>query len=345
MPPHGIRTPKPTMRDVGILAGVSQSTVSHVVNQTGKIPEETEKRVREAIRELGYRPNETARNLRLSRSHTIGMVTDRIASSPFAGRVLRGAEEFAWERGYLLLLVDAKEDPSIESAAVDTLLARQVDGMLYAAMSWRGVDASAGFTKLPSLLVNAWPSGSRKIPAIVPAETEGGRLAASAVIEAGHRKIAFLGGPQDDPARIEREAGFRKAMAEAGLSVNERWVLAGDYQIGTGHALTHELLSSGEPPTAVVCGNDRMAVGAITAALELGLRVPEDLSVVGYDDQEDLADQIAPALTTVTIPHYEMGRTAVERLLAALDSGRAPKGATIRGRLVRRNSVAAPAAP
>lgn len=332
------------MRDVGILAGVSQSTVSHVVNQTGKIPEETEKRVREAIRELGYRPNETARNLRLSRSHTIGMVTDRIASSPFAGRVLRGAEEFAWERGYLLLLVDAKEDPSIESAAVDTLLARQVDGMLYAAMSWRGVDASPGFTKLPSLLVNAWASGSRKIPAIVPAETEGGRLAASAVIEAGHRKIAYLGGPQDDPARIEREAGFRKAMAEAGLTVNERWVLSGDYQIGSGHALTHQLLATAEPPSAVVCGNDRMAVGAITAALERGLHVPDDLSVVGYDDQEDLADQITPALTTVTIPHYEMGRTAVEHLLDALDNARAPKGATVPGSLVRRASIAAPAA-
>lgn len=331
------------MRDVGILAGVSQSTVSHVVNQTGKIPEETEKRVREAIRELGYRPNETARNLRLSRSHTIGMVTDRIASSPFAGRVLRGAEEFAWERGYLLLLVDAKEDPSIESAAVDTLLARQVDGMLYAAMAWRGVDAPAGLAKIPSLLVNAWPSGSLKIPAIVPTETEGGRLAASTVIEAGHRRIAYLGGPQDDPARVEREAGFRKAMAEAGLAVNEAWVLSGDYQISSGHALTLRLLSSAEPPTAVVCGNDRMAVGAITAALEKGLRVPEDLSVVGYDDQEDLADQITPALTTVTIPHYEMGRTAVEHLLEALDSGLPPRGATIPGTLVRRGSVAAPA--
>jgi LacI family transcriptional regulator len=106
------------MWDVGRMAGVSQSTVSHVVNRTGKIPEETEERVRAAIRELGYRPNETALNLRLKRSHTIGLVTDAIASSPFAGRVLRGAQEFAWERGYLLLLVDAHDDPTIESAAV-----------------------------------------------------------------------------------------------------------------------------------------------------------------------------------------------------------------------------------
>jgi LacI family transcriptional regulator len=333
------------MKDVGLLAGVSQSTVSHVVNRTGKIPEETEQRVRAAIEELGYRPNETARNLRLRRSRTIGMVTDAIASSPFAGRVLRGAEELAWERGYLLLLVDATEDPSIESAAVDTLLARQVDGMLYASMSWRGVDMPAGFTKLPSLLVNAWPSGSRKIPAIVPAETEGGRLAASTVIQAGHRRISYLGGPKDDAARIEREAGFRKAMAEAGLPVEERWVLSGDYHLHSGYVLALGLLDRPDRPTALVCGNDRMAVGAMMAARECGLAVPGDVSIVGYDDQEDLAEQVVPALTTVSIPHYEMGRAAVENLLDALATGRRPLGETVPGVLIERHSVAPPPAP
>lgn len=333
------------MRDVGLLAGVSQSTVSHVVNRTGRIPEETEKRVRAAIEELGYRPNETARNLRLSRSRTIGLVTDAIASSPFAGRVLRGAEEYAWEQGYLLLLVDTKEDPSLESAAVEMLRARQVDGMLYAAMAWRGVDVPAGLAKLPSLLVNAWPSGAYKVPAIVPAEAAGGRLAAQAVIEAGHRRIAFLGGMEDDPARIEREAGFREALSEAGIAPCEKWILSGDYRIGSGHALAHALLGEAERPTALVCGNDRMAVGAITAALERGLRVPQDVSIVGYDDQEDLADQISPGLTTVSIPHYEMGRIAVMHLLDALASGSAPVGATVPSFLVRRGSVAPPPGP
>ncbi|WP_334171214.1 substrate-binding domain-containing protein [Sinomonas sp.] len=177
-----------------------------------------------------------------------------------------------------------------------------MDCLLYAAMHWQGVDAPTGFTKLPSLLVNAWPLGPRKIAAIVRAEAEGGRLAAEAAIKPGHRRIAFLGGPRDDPARIEREAGFRKAMAEARLPVDEQWVLSGDYRIGGGHALARLLLGRAQPPTALICGNDRMAVGAIAAALEQGLRVPEDLSIVGYDDQEDLADQITPALTTVAIP-------------------------------------------
>jgi LacI family transcriptional regulator len=336
---------KPTMRDVGLLAGVSQSTVSHVVNRTGKIPAETEIRVHAAIAKLGYRPNETARNLRLRRSRTIGLVTDTIASSPFAGRVLRGAEELAWSRGYLLLLIDAEDDAALESAAVDTLLSRQVDGMLYAAMSWREVDAPASFTKLPSLLINAWPSPKRAVPAIVPAETAGGRLAAQAVIDAGHRRIAFLGGFKGDPAREEREIGFRDALGAAGIKVNEAWILSGDYRIRSGHHLTRSLLDQPDPPTALVCGNDRMAVGAVMAAMERGLRVPRDLSVVGYDDQEDLADQIVPALTTVSIPHYEMGRTAVDHLLDALASGSRPVGATVPGALIPRDSVAPPPRP
>ncbi|MDQ4501057.1 LacI family DNA-binding transcriptional regulator [Sinomonas sp. ASV322] len=333
---------KPTMMDVGRLAGVSQSTVSHVVNRTGKIPEDTEQRVWAAINELGYQPNETARNLRLRRSRTIGLVTDRIASSPFAGRVLVGAQDYAWDNGYLLLLIDSRQDSKIESAAIDSLLSRQVDGMLYAAMSWREVDLPASFAKLPSLLINAWPSARRDYPAIVPDEVAGGRLAAHAVVEAGHRRIAYIGGPQDDPARIEREIGFREELASARVPVDESWILTGDYQISTGHSLTHRLLEAVERPTAIVCGNDRMAVGAITAALECGLRVPRDLSIVGYDDQEQFAAEMHPALTTVSIPHYAMGRAAVERLLDSLHTGQPPLGATIPGELIRRDSVAAP---
>ncbi|MEA5457357.1 LacI family DNA-binding transcriptional regulator [Sinomonas sp. JGH33] len=333
---------KPTMMDVGRLAGVSQSTVSHVVNRTGKIPEETEQRVRAAIEELGYQPNETARNLRLRRSRTIGLVTDRIASSPFAGRVLVGAQDYAWENGYLLLLIDSRQDTRIESAAIDSLLSRQVDGMLYAAMAWREVDLPASFAKLPSLLINAWPSARRDYPAIVPDEVAGGRLAARAVIEAGHRRIAYIGGPQDDPARIEREIGLREELASAQLPVDESWILTGNYQISAGYSLTQRLLDADHRPTAIVCGNDRMAVGAITAALEHGLRVPQDLSIVGYDDQEQFAAEMHPALTTVSIPHYAMGRTAVERLLDSLHTGRPPLGTTIPGELIRRDSIAAP---
>lgn len=342
MAPRAHKAPTPTMKDVGMLAGVSQSTVSHVVNRTGKIPPETEQRVRDAIEQLGFRPNETARNLRLQRSRTIGLVTDRIASSPYAGKVLRGAEEYAWERDYLLLLVDAKQDTNIEAAAVDTLLARQVDGLLYAAMSWHEVDTPDSFSSLPSLLINAWHSPRRAVPAVVPDEVHGGRLAARAVLKMGHRCIAYLGGPVDDPARIERERGFRDELAANQVPVNEAWIYTGNYQMRSAYALTHSILDAGEDITAFVCGNDRMAAGALLAALQRGLRVPEDLSLVGYDDQEEFADEVTPALTTVTIPHYEMGRVAAEQLLGALETGVAPVGATVPNQLILRDSIAAP---
>lgn len=330
------------MHDVGRFAGVSQSTVSHVVNQTGKIPAETEARVLEAIRVLGYRPNETARTLRLQRSRTLGMVTDQIASSPFAGRILLGAEQLAWERGYLMLVVDSKRDPKVEVAAADAFLAREVDGMLFAAQSWREVDVPPAFLRKPSLLVNAWPSPKNGIPAIVPDETGGGRLAAQELLDWGHRRIAFLGGPAGHPARMEREAGFRIALADAGVPVDESLVLSGNWDITTGHQLTRHVLGLPERPTALVCGNDRMAAGAVLAALELGLRVPQDVSVVGYDDQEELADTFSPGLTTVGIPHFDMGRAAVGSLLKAFNTGDNPQGAVVPGTLIRRESVAAP---
>lgn len=334
---------KPTMKDVGILAGVSQSTVSHVVNRTGKIPPETTKRVREAILQLGFRPNDTARNLRLQQSKTIGLITDRIATTPFAGKVLLGAQEYAWERGYLLLVVDTGLDAEIEVAAVDAMLSRQVDGLLYASMSWGEVDTPAAVSKVPTMLINAWSGTDLSLPAVVPDEVAGGRLAARVVISAGHRRIAYLGGPDDDQARIERERGFREEHEASGLAVDPRLVLTGDYHVDTGYRLAGRLLTEPDPPSALVCGNDRMALGAIMAALSMGLQVPADLSIVGYDDQEEIADQITPNLTTVSIPHYEMGRTAAKLLLKAIDTGKPPVGTAVPGGLILRDSVAPPA--
>jgi Transcriptional regulators len=330
------------MHDVARLAGVSQSTVSLVVNGASRIPPATRQKVHAAIEELGFQPNVAARNLRMRRSNTIGMITDHIVSSPFAGRIVRGAQDLAWEHGYLLLLIDSERDRAIESNAVEALLSRQVDGLLYAAQSWRAVDLPPSFREVPALLINAWPAEENAVQAIVPAEVEGGRIAASAVIEVGHRRVAFFGGPGADPATIERELGFRAAMADANLPVNERWIAYGDYRIHSGFDLAARFWDAGERPTAIVCGNDRMAVGVIAAFLERGVSVPGDVSVVGYDDQEDLAEQFPPTLTTVSIPHYKMGRAAMEILLSTLTEHMPLVGRVVPGELVRRGSVAPP---
>jgi LacI family transcriptional regulator len=342
------RTKKATMHDVARLAGVSQSTVSFVVNNRDAemgIAADTRERVLEVIWEVGYRPNLAARGLRLQRSRTFGFVTDHIASSPFGGRTVLGAQELAWEHDHLLLVVDTSSDRSIEASAVEALIDRGVDGLLYAAMSWGEVTPPPAFRSIPNVLVNCWAPEEAASPAVVPCEVDGGRAAAEELIVNGHRHIAFLGGTKDDAATKQREEGFRLAMKDARLRINEPWVMKGNYQMSTGYALADELFSRrGRHPTGLVCGNDRMAVGAILALHKHGLAVPEDVSVVGYDDQEDVANEFTPTLTTVTIPHYDMGRAGVEYLLRVLHDppGTHEERGVVRevpGRLIRRQSV------
>lgn len=334
------------MYDVARLAGVSQSTVSFVVNDRRdmRIPEETRARVLAAVEELGFRTNLAARGLRLQRTHSYGFITDRVASSPFAGQMVLGAQELAWENHHLLIVVNTDGDPALEKAAVETLLDRQVDGLIYASMEAREVDPPPRFTDVPSILVDCFPPGGRQVPCVVPMEFRGGQLQAQAVLEQGHERIAFLGGgyPYGAYAARERRRGFRAAMKRAGLDVDERLVLGGNYRMDSGYELTRQVLRERMGPTAIICGNDRMAVGALFALKEEGLRVPEDVSVVGYDDQEEVADVSHPPLTTVSLPHYAMGRRAVELLLGAPRQP-IPDRTGVPGELIRRASVAPPA--
>lgn len=360
-----MRPKKPTMTDVALLAGVSQSTVSLVVNGHGRsrrISAQTEERVRAAMEQVGFRPNLVARNLRLQRTGTIGFVTDFIASTPFAGRIVLGAQDEAWKDGHLLLLVNTNGDRDVEDAAARLLVDRQVDGLLYAAMDWRPADLPASFTEVPSVLANCWERGARSPygrtrlregeksspnrghPYVGPSELHGGRLAALAAVSVGHRAIALLAGPADHPATIEREAGFRQVLREAGRVVHRKWVVyETDGLIDTGYRAAGRLLDASPRPTALVCWNDRVAVGAIAAAFQRGLRVPQDLSVVGYDDDPELAEHFPPGLTTVSLPHYEIGQAAVAALLAAIRTGTSPRPQPqVAGRLVVRASVGPP---
>lgn len=333
------------MSDVARLAGVSQSTVSLVVNgHPGRVGAATRARVLAAIEKLGFRPNLTARGLRLSSTGTIGLVTDLIASSPFAGPIVSGAQALAWSHDQLLLVVNTDGDEDLKVAAVQALLDRRVDGLLYAAMAWQEVRLPATFRTVPSLLVNAWSADGH--PAVVPAEVEGGRLAARAVLEAGHRRIALVGGLASSAAAVEREQGFRECLAAAGIAPVEAWISGGPWDIESGYRRATALLDRaggpGDRPTAVVCGNDLVAVGVITACRDAGLRVPDDVSVVGYDDQPILAAQFRPGLTTVSIPHDALGRAAVSALMTSLGTGRPPVGTRIGGVLVQRGSVGPP---
>ncbi|MFD5713637.1 LacI family DNA-binding transcriptional regulator [Streptomyces pharetrae] len=329
---HTTGSGRPTSRDVARLAGVSHTAVSFVFNgrAEGNLSPATQERIRQAAARLGYRPDPVARGLRRRRTAVIGLVTDEIASSPFAGRLLRGAMETAWANEHLVLTIDSGGDPAKEDAAVAELLDRRVDGIIYAAMSLRRVRVPEGLHRTHSVLANCLPEDD-SLPAVVPAERAGGRTAARLLLDQGHRRIAHIGG-RDDIASVERLRGFRDTLRAEGITVPREWVVRTGGEIAGGHEGALRLLDGADParrPTGIFAYNDRVAAGVLHAAARLGITVPGDLSVVGYDDQEHMAAFLTPALTTVALPHREMGEAAARLLLDAIATGRTPP-ATVR---------------
>lgn len=308
------RPPRPTMSDVSRVAGVSQTTVSLVLNgQDAKISAPTRDKVLSAVEELGYRPNRAAQSLRLGQTSTIGFLTDEIAVQPFSGPMIAGIHDLAWEQRSLLLMVNTTRNPSRLRAAVDDLLDRQVDALIFAAMGTRQVDFPDVGGKVPTLLVNAFtPEG--KYPAILPDERAGGRVAVEHVLSLGHDRIAFISGREAAWATRQRIQGFRDGLSAAGLDPDKRPIYVGNYRIDSGYELTMRAMRGKHRPTALLLGNDQMATGAHIALARMGIRIPDDVSVVGYDD-EPIAADLAPALTTVRIPFYEMGRIAAQHAL------------------------------
>jgi Transcriptional regulators len=335
------------MRDVALAAGVSSTSVSFVLNDRrgARIADETRARILAAAEDLGFRPNLTARQLRLQQTHTIGLITDGIASSPFAGQIVRAAHDVAWQAGRLVFLVNTSGDVDVEATAVRELIDRRADGLIFAATVAGEIAAPAEMAAVPTVLINCSPrAGSTPFPAVIPAERFGAELATQHLIDAGHRDIVYLAGDEHAWATQERRAGFRDRMRTAGLRVATGSVLHGPYTIDSGYDRAFVVLGRDDRPSALLCGNDRIAVGALLAAQKLGLDVPRDLSLVGYDDQEELADRVRPSLTTVSLPHYRMGELGMRALLALIAGAEVPPRQEVRGELIERNSVAPPSA-
>jgi LacI family transcriptional regulator len=334
---------KVSIKDVAALAGVSVTTVSHVLNDApGKrIAGDTRARVRQAADQLGYAPSSVARNLRLQRSQMLALISDEIATTPYAGRMILGAQEAASKAGWLLMLVNTGSDSEFEAAEIQALRQRQVDGFLYATMYHREVTVPEALAGMPTVLLDA-RSSSGGNPSVVPDEVAGGRVATEELIRHGHARIGFLNNADDIPATHGRLAGYRAALEAAGLVFDEKLVVVGPSDTEGGLQAARQLLSATDRPTALFCFNDRMAMGAYHAAAELGLRIPQDLSVVGFDNQELIADGLRPGLTTVALPHYEMGAWAVEALIAQIEGHDGQQHAVLDCPLVVRNSVDRP---
>ncbi|MDR1512735.1 MAG: LacI family DNA-binding transcriptional regulator [Propionibacteriaceae bacterium] len=314
------------IRDVAQEAGVSVATVSLVLNDApARISDETRRRVREAAERMHYRPNATARGLRTRRSRTVGVVSVGIVSTPFAGRMIAGLQDVARERGYLVFLADTDDDPDTEAAAIRAYSDQQVETMIYASMFHKVVEPPKGLAP-GAVFLDCRPADGGS-PAVVPDDLGGGRAATQELIDAGHERIAYVDADEAPrPAAAElRFQGHLEALAAAGIAARPELHLAAEVSGQGGRHAIETLWALPEPdrPTAIFFFNDRQAAGAYLAAHRLGVDIPADLSVVGYDDQQFVAAEQDPPLTTIALPHYEMGRWAME---TALGFGATPSG-------------------
>jgi LacI family transcriptional regulator len=310
------------MRDVAERASVSVTTVSHVINETRPVSDELRERVLAAMDELGYQPNRLARSLRRGHTHTIGMIVPD-STNPFFAEVARGVEDTSFEQGYSVILCNSDGNLDKEVFYTNVLAERRVDGILFVAagISTEQIrDLQA--RRMPVVVVD------REIPdvavdSVLTDNARGGELATRYLMDLGHRCIGCIAGPSDVTPSAERVTGYRQALDESGIPVDEALIVKGDFQYESGYQAARQLLSMDDPPTAIFACNDLMAVGAISAAAEMGRRVPADLSVIGFDDV-GLASFANPPLTTVVQPKYEMGVIAATMLLERMHEPEIP---------------------
>lgn len=332
-----------TLKNVAEAAGVSAATASIVLNgrAEGRVSEEVANRVFAKAKELNYRPNLTARSLRTQESKTIGLISDQIATTPFAGQMLAGAQDVAWRNGWLLLLINTEDDKNFEDAATKALIQRNVDGFIYASMYHREVSIPKSIADRQVVLLDCFDR-AKAFDSVVPAEYKGGRVATEHLVANGHKKIAHITDSNNTVASPERLRGFKDVLTENKITINDSYILKmPGSNSREGYVMTQKLLALKERPTAIFAYNDRMALGAYEAIQEIGLEVGKDISVIGFDNQPYFADALRPGLTTVQLPHYEMGAWAAQHMLDQLKNSESnkPMQNQIDCALVVRNSV------
>ncbi len=304
------------IQDIARLAGVGVGTVSRVLNEHPNVKPATRQHIRDVIREVGYAPDFQARYIRTKRSQLFGFVSDAVATTPFAVNLIKGAQDAARASERLLLMVDADGGERDREKAVDLMLERNVEGLIYAAMYHQRVTLPAKAYSLSTVLVDCFVEDA-SLASVVPDEVQGGFTATEHLLLQGHRRVGFINVDRLEsglPASYGRLAGYKQALKAFDVPYDEALVRFGDGTGRDGYRYAAELLNISDSPTALFCGTDRIAMGAYNAINEQKFRIPDDIAVVGFDNQDIIAEYLRPSLTTVALPHYDMGRWAVERL-------------------------------
>ena len=305
---------KPTMMDVAARAGVSQATVSLILNGSSgaRFSDATRKRVMDAVNELGYRlPNRTPANDPAD-SRVIAFITDELTTDPWMALAFEGAREKALELGVMVTLgiFRAGEDPNEN---IFSLCGQQpLMGYIFGTILTRKIDPPSALFSAPSVLVNCYDQ-ARRLPSILPGDIAGGRAATERLIKAGRKRIALINGQEGLDNPRDRLRGYKQALASNDFAFDPQLVRSGNWEPSSGYSETHVLMDLDNPPDGIFCANDLMALGCIEALKELGKSVPEDVSVIGFDNR-DIAQFLRPPLTTLHLPLFQMGAMAVEMI-------------------------------
>jgi LacI family transcriptional regulator len=336
-----MRVRKATLSDVARQAGVSATTASYIINGRStqmRISPETERRVRQAVVDLGYRPNRSARSLRTATTGMIGVITDFVASGQFASQMLSGASAAARRADHLLVMGESEGDRRLESLLIEEMLDRQVDGIVYVTRTHQRVSVPPVLLRHRTVLLNC-TDPTTDLPTVLPDEQGGGRAAVGGLLAAGVRGDIWVVGEDPTPNALagpDRLAGMRERLAEDGRSL--AGVIACPWSVGAAYDAVLAWLDAGGTAAGLVCLNDRVAMGTYQALADRGLRVAHDVAVVSFDGSE-LATWLRPPVDSVSLPFTALGERAVETLMdprwRTLGTVRLPMtlvpGGTVRG--------------
>ena len=301
-----------TIKDVAALAGISYTTVSHVLNKSRPVSDQVRIKVEAAIEQLDYVPSAVARSLKAKSTSTIGLLIPN-GVNPYFAELARGIEDYCERNGFCVILCNSDDNPDKQRSYLRVLLEKRVDGLIVASVGGdSGLDSGLAAVRTPMVVIDRELEGIEADLVRIDHQL-GGYLATRHLLELGHRHIACIHGPAQTSVARLRLCGYERAMAEAAISVQTHWVTESDYTSPGGYQAAVKLLAS-DPPSAIFAGNDMIGIGVLRAAAERNIRVPKDLSVVGFDDIE-MSRYVYPGLTTVGQSIMALGESAAQMLL------------------------------
>ena len=327
-----------SVKDVAALAGVSTATVSRALSESSKVAEATRERVMQAVKACGYKMNTAARQLRRQRTETVLVVIPNIGN-PFFSSIIQGIETCAQQRNYRVVLGETDTGSSEANSYAGYMRQRHADGTIL--LTAEGIDNFIAVdADIPVVMACEYLAKS-PCPTVRIDNARAAEDAVNHLLELGHRRIAYINGPAASPLSKDRLKGYRRALKSAGVAVEKALLTRGDYSPGSGYVRAHQLLALDRPPTAIFTASDPMAIGVMRAANERRCRIPQQLSLVGFDDIR-FAGFMTPGLTTVHQPRELIGSTAMEQLLQLLGGGTPPHDTVLEHRLVVRESTGKP---